>query len=239
MRGRPPQGFCTAGAGGKVEVYPKGGGRFALLTGDVRPGLGNATGAIGRREAELAALFPPQPGQAAKPATTATPGPAAVPVSPAATLSDADRQTIVDAIRPHRVDGQRHDLDLALAGMLARNGVAEEQAHDIVAELSGGEEKAANAVRDTYRRHRAGEDIAGYSQLKDLVSGNALKVVDGSLPSSGASDSLGWGGRRSSSDPLRRQRPRRRVRRRRSRRLATRFSPRRPTSCTTAGSGNT
>ena len=54
VRGRPPEGFTTPPG---IEVYPRTGNRFVLVTGDVVDGRS----AIEDRTGALAALFPPRP----------------------------------------------------------------------------------------------------------------------------------------------------------------------------------
>ena len=54
VRGLPPERFTKNGFAGPVEVYPKRGARFMLVTGDTRPGLGSPDGRIEERSAELA-----------------------------------------------------------------------------------------------------------------------------------------------------------------------------------------
>lgn len=172
VRGRPPEGFTKDRVSGKVEVYPSQGGRFALLTGDTRPGLGSMDGFIEERTRELAGFFPP--------AGRKTTSPVHQNGASGARLSDEDLAVIVDALRPSRVPGQMHELDLAVAGILLKNGVDEEQARQIVGELSDREAKALAAVRDTYAR-AGGINVRGYQALRELIPQEALATIDGTL----------------------------------------------------------
>ena len=91
---------------------------------------------------------------------------------------------IVSAIAPHWQEGQRHALSLAVAGMLAKAGVPEAQAIDIVSRLSAGDEQPgdrATSVATTYARHRTGSDVRGYFALRDFVPATAVDYVDGIL----------------------------------------------------------
>lgn len=172
VRGRPPEGFTKDRIAGKVEVYPSQGGRFALLTGDTRPGLGSMDGFIEERSRELAGFFPPMERRQAAPVQQNG--------ASAARLSENDLRIIVDALRPSRVAGQMHELDLAVAGILLKNGVEEDQARQIVGELSDQEAKALAAVRDTYAR-AGGINVRGYQALRELIPAGALAAIDGTL----------------------------------------------------------
>jgi len=87
---------------------------------------------------------------------------------------------IVDAIRPSWDEGQRHAMGVAVAGLLAKAGVPETQALDIVGRLAAGDRKAYdryNALRRSYDRVRAGQAVAGYTQLQQLMPPDALAFV--------------------------------------------------------------
>jgi hypothetical protein len=177
VRGSLPEGFTKDAIGGKVEVYPQAGGRFCLVTGDTRPGLGSLDGIIEERTAELARLFPPRP--------RAVPAP--VPAKNGAhalALTDGDLEAVVAAVEPYWTLGQKHDLGVALGGMLAHNGVPEDQALAIVERLSAGDQRPGDrvkAVRDSYRRVAAGLDVKGYDALRELMPEDARAIVDGIL----------------------------------------------------------
>jgi len=99
-------------------------------------------------------------------------------------LSADDAQAIVDAIRPSWTLGQKHAMGLAVAGMLAKGGVPEDQALAIVEALSVDDAKPWDrraAVASTYRRARQGAPIAGYTQLAQLMPAAAVTFVDGVL----------------------------------------------------------
>ena len=99
-------------------------------------------------------------------------------------LSQPDAQAIVDAIRPSWTLGQKHAMGLAVAGMLAKGGVPEDQALAIIDALSVDDTKPYDrraAVASTYRRARQGAPIAGYTQLASLMPAAAVAFVDGVL----------------------------------------------------------
>lgn len=93
-------------------------------------------------------------------------------------------QAIVDALHPHWRLGQKHALSLAIGGMLAKAGVPERQALQIVEALSAGDAKPwdrANSVTSSYNRVRAGMDVRGYFALRDYVPAEVVEFVDGVL----------------------------------------------------------
>lgn len=99
-------------------------------------------------------------------------------------LAHEDVQRIVDAVAPHWAAGQKHDIALAFAGLLAKAGVPEEQALAMVARLAASDEKPwdrANCVRSTYARARAGFTTAGFMALQKLVPPSMLDYLDGIL----------------------------------------------------------
>lgn len=170
-RGRPPENFTTEKIDGKVEVYPQVGGRFCLITGDTRPGLGSLDGWIEERSTELAGLFPPR-----EPAKSASNG------AHADNLSDEELAAVVAVLREYRTPGQMHHLDLGIGGMLAKSGAPLEQALTIIGKLSGGEEKAEQAIRDSYKKVSGNGAVRGYRQLEDIdLPASALDAVSAAL----------------------------------------------------------
>src|SRR5690606_27268112 len=80
--------------------------------------------------------------------------------------------------------GAKHFMGLAVAGQLAKARIPEDQALAIVTAISDGDNKPwdrQKAVRDTYEKVRAGQEIAGYSLLKTLVDDDAIAAVDNVL----------------------------------------------------------
>lgn len=176
-RGKPPEGFTKSGIQGRVEVYPTSGGRFALLTGNTRPGLGNIDGVIVDCTEPLARFLPAAPA-ASRPTNTRPEGQNGAQET---SLSDDEVSALIDLVRSARTPGQRHHVDLAMGGILARNGVPEEQATHIIAVVSDNEAKALNAVRDSYKRWANGGDLSAYQTLRELMPEDTLTAVDGLL----------------------------------------------------------
>lgn len=95
---------------------------------------------------------------------------------------------VVDAIiailQPSWTLGQKHAMGLAVGGILAKAGVPEPQAMEIVARLSSDDEKPwdrAAAVRRSYERVRSGLDVKGFYGLRELIPVDALTQVDAIL----------------------------------------------------------
>jgi hypothetical protein len=99
-------------------------------------------------------------------------------------LAHEDVQKIVDALAPHWALGQKHDIALAFAGMLAKAAIPEEQALAMAAHLAAADAKPwdrANCVRTTYARARAGFTVGGYLRMQTIVPPAALDFVAGIL----------------------------------------------------------
>lgn len=173
--GRPPERFTKEGVQGKVEVYPVSGGRFALLTGLTRPGLGNESALIVDCTEPLARFFPAGPTHELMPNGRLEPIPGAV----SERLTDDELATLIEAVRAARTPGQMHHVDVAWGGICAKNDVPEDQAAHVIDVLSDGETKALNSVRDSYRRWANGGDLSAYQDLRVLMPPDALATVDG------------------------------------------------------------
>lgn len=175
VRGRPPERFSKDGIDGKIEVYPGTGGHFCLVTGNTRPGLGSLDGHIEERAAELAALLPPV--EATSPAPSMRNGMHAA-------LGPAELGAIVAALAPSWQLGQKHDMAVAVGGILVKSGVSEAQAVEIVTRLSADDERPEDrikAVQDSYRRAREGREVIGYQALREMTPTEALAIVDSIL----------------------------------------------------------
>lgn len=100
-------------------------------------------------------------------------------------LSEQDARAFVDAIAPSWSRGQRHFVALAVAGMLAKAGIPEEQAVAIIQALSHTDgdvwTQTITEVQTTYRRARQGSDIAGFTKLREIIPVTALQFVDAML----------------------------------------------------------
>lgn len=158
--GLPPARFTVPPDLRPVEVYPKEGGRFCLVTGWLRPDLGSMDGRIEERSAVLADLFPPAPDRPH--------GASANGTGPRGALTDAEQAAIVAAVAPFWCDGRRHHLALYLSGYLAKQGVPRGQALAIVGTLAADADdpgqKIANC-HDSYDDHEAGRPVKGWTGL--------------------------------------------------------------------------
>lgn len=166
-RGPLPDGFAVpAPPNGdtRPEVYPVNGPRFAVMTGWMAPGLGPMSTALEDRAEALAELFPPAPRRprAERAYNAAADG-----------LDAADADAIAALLSRHYVPNQRHHVGLHAAGWMAKQGVPEEQAVEIIGLLAAGDDdggdKTIRGVRDTYDKISKGRAVAGYESLRDLV----------------------------------------------------------------------
>lgn len=114
--------------------------------------------------------------------SAARPTPASIPRTGEG-LPGADCDRIIAAVEPSFHQGERHALTLALAGMLAKSGVPEDQATAMIGHLWSAEGGWARqpSVETTYARMRAGGAVQGYLGLRDRLPGAALEIVDGIL----------------------------------------------------------
>ncbi|MFT4038350.1 MAG: DUF3987 domain-containing protein [Thermomicrobiales bacterium] len=174
-RGRPPAGFTKEGMNGKVEVYPAAGGRFALLTGNTRPGLGNDSAEITDCTDQLRVFFPARPSHEL---VQTTPNGALTTIP--AELTPEEIAALVEAVRAAWTEGQRHFVALSMGGILARNSVPEDQALQIITAVDEAPEWR-RPVRDSYRRQAGGGDLAAYQSLRELMPADALERVDSTL----------------------------------------------------------
>jgi hypothetical protein len=99
-------------------------------------------------------------------------------------LADEAAAKILDAVAPHWTLGQKHAVSLALAGMLAKAGVPEEQTLALIERLSAADTKPwdrERSVRDSYARVRSGLEIKGFYALRSYLPPETVAFVDGVL----------------------------------------------------------
>lgn len=89
-------------------------------------------------------------------------------------LDQGDRVELMQLASAMWTQGNRHAVALYLAGLLVKNGYSQAEAEDVVrmvATVANDHEieDRLMAVRGTYAKAAAGEQIAGYSQLTELV----------------------------------------------------------------------
>jgi hypothetical protein len=98
------------------------------------------------------------------------------------TLSPEQRRALKSILVPHWVEGQRHDLALGLAGLLAKSGIAKDEALALLREIA---EEAHDdewrdrerALKDTFDRLWKGKEVVGYRRLEEIVGEQAAKVI--------------------------------------------------------------
>lgn len=89
-------------------------------------------------------------------------------------LTETQKAELVEIIRKIWVRHNHHNAALYLSGLMAKNGFPLEDLEEILAmvcALTGDREEAdrIRAAQDTYQKFEAGENVAGYSQLAELV----------------------------------------------------------------------
>lgn len=96
---------------------------------------------------------------------------------------------LVEILRPAYGSGHRHELVLAFAGYAAKKSIPRETALGVVETLAADDDESRDrlrAVDDSYDRVRAGQTVAGFSELSGLLSEDAiaaLSLVCGAAPS--------------------------------------------------------
>jgi len=105
----------------------------------------------------------------------------AVPISgEGRNIPPARIDEVVDQLLPYYVEGRRHDMQLALAGFLAKRNYQMADVEDLVIRLANAAEDTGElndrlmVVRDTYRKVTVGETVAGSDKLRDYLPADAL-----------------------------------------------------------------
>jgi len=91
-----------------------------------------------------------------------------------ATLSPEQKSALKAILVPHWVEGQRHELALGFAGLLAKSGIAQDEAlallREIADEAKDNEWKdRERALQDTFDRLWRGEQVIGFKRLEDIL----------------------------------------------------------------------
>lgn len=112
----------------------------------------------------------------------------AIPPNPRSIPYDGDPMApddltwIVEAMRPFWTLGQKHAVALALSGMLAKAGVPELLAEQIIDALSVDDQRRDDrfaGLRRSYERARSGADlVAGYTAMRSLIDPAVLDGLD-------------------------------------------------------------
>lgn len=100
------------------------------------------------------------------------------------TLTTDQVDEIVELVRPCWREGFRHAMALGLSGMLAKAGVPESQAIEIMQRVAAGDDELDDrmrAVGTSYARVRSGQDVRGFYALRESIDAEALAWVDRAL----------------------------------------------------------
>jgi len=103
------------------------------------------------------------------------------------TLSDERKQALKAIVVPLWVEGQRHDLALGLAGLLAKLGVSQDEALALLREIAkeAGDNEwrdRERALKDTFNKLWRGEQIIGFRRLEEIVGEETAKLIATILP---------------------------------------------------------
>ena len=106
-------------------------------------------------------------------------------------VTGEQQQDLVDLVLPSFDKGRRHEIALGLAGLLATAGWDAESTRACVRALAmaAGDTQLGDrllAVHMTYQRLDNGEDVAGFSKLKELVGEELAKRLDALAWAAGA-----------------------------------------------------
>jgi hypothetical protein len=98
------------------------------------------------------------------------------------TLSDEQKRALKSVLVPNWVEGQRHDLALGLAGLLAKSGIAQDDALTLLRETAkeAGDNEwrdRERALKDTFDRLWRGEQVVGYKRLEEIVSDQTATLI--------------------------------------------------------------
>ena len=96
-------------------------------------------------------------------------------------LSEGEIDAVVEAVTPSWTPNHRHALSLAVPGWLASIGAPEEDARTVVSRLGEGDGSRAGefqrSVRDTYVKAARGESTKGWSELRDTLAADQLRLL--------------------------------------------------------------
>jgi hypothetical protein len=97
-------------------------------------------------------------------------------------LSDERKRALKAIVVPLWVEGQRHELALGLAGLLAKLGVSQDEAltllHEIAKEAGDNEWRdRERALKDSFNKLWRGEQIIGFRRLEEIVGEETAKLI--------------------------------------------------------------
>jgi hypothetical protein len=92
-----------------------------------------------------------------------------------------DVDGVVEVMRSHYVDGQRHRVATALAGYLAKNGVSQDDAVEVIRKIAADDdddgEKSVGRVLGTYTTQDNGLDVLGWRGLEEVMEWEGLEEL--------------------------------------------------------------
>ena len=97
-------------------------------------------------------------------------------------LSLEQKQALKAVLLPHWQEGQRHELALGLAGLLAKSGIAQNEALELLREIAteAGDNEwrdRERALKDSFDRLWRGEQVIGFKRLEDILGEQTAKVI--------------------------------------------------------------
>jgi len=103
------------------------------------------------------------------------------------TLSDERKRALKAIVVPLWVEGQRHELALGLAGLLAKLGVSQDEALALLCEIAkeAGDNEwrdRERALKDSFNKLWRGEQIIGFRRLEEIVGEEIAKLIATILP---------------------------------------------------------
>jgi len=98
------------------------------------------------------------------------------------TLTPEQRNAIKAVLLPHWTEGQRHELALGLAGLLAKSGIAQDEALALLREIADEAKDSEwrdreRALRDSFDRLWKGEAVIGFKRLEEILGENIAALI--------------------------------------------------------------
>ena len=98
------------------------------------------------------------------------------------TLTPEQRNAIKAVLLPHWHEGVRHELALGLAGLLAKSGITQDEALELLREIAAEAQDnewrdRERALKDSFDRLWRGEQVIGFKRLEDILGEQTAKVI--------------------------------------------------------------
>jgi hypothetical protein len=98
------------------------------------------------------------------------------------TLSDEQKRALKSVLVSHWIEGKRHELALGLAGLLAKSGIAQDDALALLREIAS---KAGDnewrdrerALKDSFDRLWTGKEVVGYKRLEEILGEQTAQLI--------------------------------------------------------------